>query len=61
MVAHLLISSSCRGLVGDESTDFNIFSSPEQSSRRAIVLPPASALVLALALALPTTNVRVLR
>ena len=28
-----------------------IFSSPEQSSRRAIVLPPASSLVLVLALA----------
>ena len=34
-----------------------IFSSPEQSSGRAIVLPPALALVLALALA--STNVKV--
>ena len=34
-----------------------IFSSPEQSSRRAIVLPQASALALALA----STNVEVLR
>ena len=48
-------------------TDNCLFSSPEQSSRRAIVLPPASALALALvlalalALALATTNVKVLR
>ena len=44
---------------------FYIISSPEQSSRRAIVLPPASALVFALALALAlasaSTNVKVLR
>ena len=40
--------------------NFNfIFSSPEQSSRRAVVLPPASALALALASA--STNVEVLR
>ena len=39
---------------------FSLFiSSPEQSSRRAIVLPPASALALALASA--STNVKVLR
>ena len=37
----------------------DIISSPEQSSRRAIVLPPASALALALASA--STNVQVLR
>ena len=43
----------------------HIFSSPEQHSRRAIVLPPASALALALALAFAlasaSTNVKVLR
>ena len=38
-----------------------LFSSPEQSLRRAIVLPPASALALALALASASTNVKVLR
>ena len=47
-------------------SDFkDIFSSPEQSSWRAIVLTPASALTLAvgfaLALALASTNVKVLR
>ena len=36
-----------------------IFSSPEQSSQRAIVLPPA--LALALALVSASTNVKVLR
>ena len=36
------------------------FSSPEQRSRRAIVLPPASALALALALESASTNVKVL-
>ena len=36
---------------------FNIFSSPEQRSGRAIVLPPA--LALALALVLASTNVKV--
>ena len=35
-----------------------IFSSPEQSSRRAIVLPPASALAFALALASASTVLR---
>ena len=39
---------------------FFIFSSPEQSSRRATVLPPALALALALALELVSTNVKVL-
>ena len=34
-------------------------SSPEQRSRRAIVLPPASAAALALALASASTNVKV--
>ena len=38
-----------------------LITSPEQSSRRAIVLPPASALALAFALASASTNVKVLR
>ena len=42
---------------GDEEERMTIlFSSPEQRSRRAIVLPPASALALASA----STNVKVL-
>ena len=49
--------------------DHCLFSSPEQSSRRAVVLPLASALALALALALTlalalasaSTNVKALR
>ena len=39
----------------------SLFSLPEQSSRRAIVLPPRSALALVFALASASTNVKVLR
>ena len=45
--------------MGENVVKNAIFSSPEQRSRRAIVLPPASGLVLALALA--STNVKVFR
>ena len=55
-VLHLsLINSALKDVSFSKFT--YIFSSPEQSSWRAIVLPPASALALALALASASTNV----
>ena len=56
---YFVIMSQCNATFALKQfrTQWLIFSSPEQSSRRAIVQPPASALALASA----STNVKVLR